>query len=1840
MKQNYFKGMQQDRLPHKYLQGEYQFALNAVNSDQFGSIVNEEGNIRMTDVSDRIIGIIPSTDFIIIISLDEIGLYSNGVYTQVQDNNSIIANIGFSENYPVTGEYYFNYRGEIILALVADNVKPMVLNIGTPEEPRLIDADSSNDILMFPQSSLIREYFLRENNEGGSLLAGSYAFVYQYEDNDGTVTSWNNISEFVRITDDTNTNFEEFDGAPPVTQTSKSIDVRISNADSRFEFINIAVLRVMDSVITVRRINRRFEASSGINFTYTGNEASEEINLSEILIRNAAYDRIGTLANYNGRLYAGNLTARDTFDARLQQIANQCIVNYNTSLVDVTSSSGKSDQQTGFAHGEVYAMYIQFFDTDGNPTMAYHIPGRDFLAGDRDTVSPYGVNEPRYKVEDTTNKNIQTYAINPSGVIRPNERNVSNMGFWENQNEPYPNTSTVEEGVASNRVFTLTGNNGFLLATHPADVTLEFRTGETFNFNYLGNREVLTVSFVNGETVLVIQGTESEFNPAGNNTVTLTTNRTATRAYPTGNVRHHRFPSFTQVRNTHFSGDDRIGRTHLDRLGFEVSNVNIPVDLQNNIQGWRIFYATRDFNNSLVQGMSIIHNMFDQSGAGTIPNRVLSTGGNWRTDYDGDESAPAGRDGTIHVDNHYKFLSPETLIDTPNIGDSYFRYEWNLTKIPYSDASWSRGGGSYGDFNRTVLLDYTDFDLNHIPNIPNPFPRTTIAYGGDYGRIQDFQYPPLQTNTLSIGNRQIDNIVGEPYLHLLSNHTVPFNDAVLGTGAATFYNGTPIQSYVGTIYSTIDDCYNGFQAQQLVSTGVLHSETTTFSQVLYSGDTYLCDWSYKTFGRNQYDAIDSLEYRVRGLRCIHRYVVESRRNVNLRFEDQGEGIRGRYYPKSEVLEFYPTGNDVPFDINQNDFGHNIDFERLNDFESPGIYDPENEFQTRFPNGVIASRITGDQRVTTWKSWAANDFNNLDKTTWRGPIENLQAYNNDLLIHCNASLFTTRSRTRLESDQETVDLGSGQLFDLPIDELIPEDSSGYAGTQNQLACVMSKYGYIFIDSLKGKVYIYNGTLKEISTKGMRKFFRDNFPLQYTIVQDVTRNYTPTKRGDRYTLPIYESRKEREGQVYYDLIPPDGWEIDPCDENYFVIGNDPGDQVVEVKRRFQRIHEADNPFQGVGYTIGLDEKYNRIIISRLNRGRAISREETNTSNREITRQQSMGREVTRTVFINRAIRNLPSISQNLEIVTFSNPATPNITVGPAVDGSEGMNIQEVTVPAAGGILWADFFTGGAPDKLEIIDPVNITSNTNPVVAYSSMENQLQGSNYYPNPDVHTGMPRRITQYPARRTSTGVNNDDIFNNQNQPPFRVEMRPYLSNQAASTRQFTLNGNNGAILLTNTGIGTTGNAQDALFWRNFYRKGMHIWCNYLGWRYLIQEPVVNLNDGGSLILVVNGSESEVILNGDNTVFISINGSGVYNSSDPARYNHVHNGTNIFDGQTYLGNWHPHYIGTSRLTPGASGTTPYWNAANNFPSIPERTQEFRAETGLNFPFNDFSANVLGTTTVTPQQRIWYRFPTRSNNYTVWIKVTGINAAFNTGDPNPTPALSIITATGWAYQSYIQTNPLPPPTRYYLRVVGTDEYIQVNNGVPNLNVRANTLNPLALDDSFYTFNTFNHPLTIYSCDNGLTWSDVDCQIQQSWDGTQYVSGNAATYETIDQSGAQLNNPPDADSYTVINTRTEWQFLDSLPEWRTTQHTQWFNGTGYQDDFIEFTQWFNTDTNQWQNTPFTATVTETETIIGYESTNNIIGPIKGNLRSNDTNFMNTLQPGDLVLFEGQYKQIAWQ
>lgn len=616
-------------------------------------------------------------------------------------------------------------------------------------------------------------------------------------------------------------------------------------------------------------------------------------------------------------------------------------------------------------------------------------------------------------------------------------------------------------------------------------------------------------------------------------------------------VRHHRMPTLKWLGETIYSSVPNFGTTTLPSFSITANNVIIPPELQSKIKRWKIFYAKKDVGNSLVLGNDLLQ-------YAAIPDNSTSmrwsSGGNWKLTAFGTNNgngwvSMSNLDTSVFRGHNLDYLYNKTL---PN--PSYVEFSYRLRKT-------GLGTLHTGFQSATGFLSFTGqngvVSTGRVVNYSSPFFTLRQNEPGIRSKVSEYFYLPQNSQ---IGNYKSARCEGS-FIGKLTNPTTNLSaSSQLRTSATGDQNPPSFStdeewSTLVTYYNLLDSVHTSFTNQTLIPLEGYYPATATTGSFV-GGNGFMCLLSYTTISPVNANPDETIGNTPGSLVVVWRsYIGYSTNNFNYRYQTAGD-IPTYYFPKTDVRTLFnpPIQNEIitttsllNYTDQVNKLQYNTDYNVLNEYLNPVIYNVDLADETSFPNTIIYTPVQSEEsKVTSWRSFLAGDRYITAKN--KGQINNLQGLNNrQLLIHTESSLFRTRTDIQVatQQDVENVFFKSASLFELPPEEVLPV-SAGYAGTQHNQSCILTKAGYFFVDNNQGKAFLYSGELQEISSNGLRNFFRDFMQAPnvdnaftqtgYTSGYDERNNrLLVTKKNGSQSWTISYDPQQQTWISYHDYIP---------------------------------------------------------------------------------------------------------------------------------------------------------------------------------------------------------------------------------------------------------------------------------------------------------------------------------------------------------------------------------------------------------------------------------------------------------------------------------------------------------------------------------------------------------------------------------------------------------------------------------------------------------------------------------------------------------------------------------
>lgn len=1114
--------------------GESPHARNAVLSKNKGveGISNEEGFTLFYDHPKCILGVIPTNEGRYVIfsgrvhlaEIPEIGIYENGAYT------ALVADTALNFSEPIEGTFYYNNKGELIVAW-CDGTKvnsnpPRILNVDCLPFKVNINKSFVNDddveLLSYAPKTAIPDYNLKKiHNIGGILKTGAYFFTIAEQHEDDTIGNFIGISSPIFINVDTSDLFTGFNGTEPNIETTKAIELEILNLSPRIKKCVLGVIRKIGSTYTAMIIRNLSIFDNQLIYTYSGLEG-EESSLEELLINSVNINKAETITQLQNRLYLGNVELPDI--PNIQPFVNGIQVKYvfeNELIMSEKTNSGKDmlfmlDKRM-FKSNEVYALYLIGHLHTGE-MLAFHIPGRpatliNYIDEDGNTFEDVGENDlvsaiiDEHPTSTNLNEALKFNTNTRLHEVASTAKLDGTMGYWENQNEFYPDTDCFD---ILDETYTLQGTLRNSKVRHHKFPSLNLlknlplNGGKTVHGEDLANLKIYELDIAGwGNTVIDDNGMIDYFD-------TDFTDPNEKRFIA---KRDCKFMIHQNYYIGLFQPEDGIGYIEwviLKETGFSLTNEEVQLhryDFPVNTENLLINDIVNvDIKKGEILKMRVFRTAWVVTAAPapiSTPPRIIFY--DWNFDNYNVKSNLLG----IKLQN----------IKIPNeLRSKFARFELGFAErteanstvhssicLNYSDnvPNNTFTGMSFDSFifNKKLDADYLETQLAYTSNYNTsvPFKPTSDSWG-----ITDF--------TDERGIRHFRKIKEIEYLPLDISATAGFKDESISIRLDL--DITPMVGFekrLIKIYADLKkyktDVYSKFELQNVVRTNAYINNNSTSSSNLLTGDVFfnLVGW-YKflivkdeTNIENWSTPVGDSEIDAKYLIYPHTFVLETIANTNLLTTSDTkthslydvnmsikEQVNNRFVRKKFV---YPTRDNI--------FAYNSDYHSILNFLEVLIYDCKTDCDNyiyKYPFRIYRSNVNNkDSNNLNWRKILPNNYYELERS--KGPISVLRSINRSLLINTWFSFFVAGPKDVLATNTVEAFLAIGDIFDRPPEEQVT-DIQGYGGCQNKFAAFVSKMGYFFVDRDQGKPFLFNGRLLELQDDRMRNQFRDLIKSGYT------------------------------------------------------------------------------------------------------------------------------------------------------------------------------------------------------------------------------------------------------------------------------------------------------------------------------------------------------------------------------------------------------------------------------------------------------------------------------------------------------------------------------------------------------------------------------------------------------------------------------------------------------------------------------------------------------------------------------------------------------------------------
>ena len=1089
-------GLNRDVAPNDQQPGSYRHAENILITKLNQAVATEPGTVEEYDKSGYIlVGVIPVRDEASVLFYVEDDYLTNSsylseiVFLSKTGNGTLIVShvdLNFSPEHPFKGVYYYDSNGELVIAWTDNNNPPRILNINyfltlgsTP------DAKYIKQLSLFPKANTPSIQGVIGTNTTGTIDNGAYTFFVAYEVDNDVATNY--LGGYGSFLVGNGSNFEN--------KSSAAIRLDIQNMDTNYDYIRFYVVKTAGSTKTAHYVRRLEIPSTGSKtITWTGT-VIEDIPYEDVIINNVSYSKAKTLTVVNDRLHLANLTTDNFID--YQPYANAITSEWtykedfhSISTGDVNLESEEYGSFKGFMPGATYAFYIAFTLKDGTYSPAFHIPGRVPTSTETSTYgNVFNSFIGREPLRDSDINDYSTYSGTFTEQADPHADSsytyhYGNMSLHQNKTETYPDIGSWDvynvQGTASgtslrnqkvrHHKFPSIQKVAANVATFNKkeilygirfdnillpDELLNKVTGYTI---FYASRDIGDMDLITYLPVI-----DNNFQDTSNWDITTNTN-----------------PTCGTSASTVSCGQFAIINTSTQ--AYRTLEYENCAGITSTLELFPGQYTTLDAN---VHGLA----SGDEDEAFTVTNGGNTTPGAQQEvliSYTGAsgyvQTGLSNNCDSSSLENGLRIYDPMLLAKKPAISNAFVMPEWYLNQ-PWKNTTNSTLAQQDGWASAIGAIKYAPANNGAIKNQEREEcaildtanilagrwkGKATYLKEGVGGKISNHilysslrQYiPDMYTSYTNRTLASTNNVFDLTDL-TISSTTLISAIAPNGKKARTpsLYGGDCSLERVAFEYMTAEDNDNtGMYAE---SSGVI-----TVNGLNHQGYTFFKE--------------NALHKSVR--RAV--YVTPTRIPSTKMYEDLGL--------KPTLTSFVIPSYGGEY-LNQ--YLINPAYETINTTKPAFAFDAlQAELLNKFPTRIARSVVQqSENKNLQWRAFRSQDYYEHLRT--KGSITNIEEYSGELLIHHQQSIFKTIGKEQLASSATDVYLGTGDIFNLAPREIV-DTPLGYAGNQHLGASLLTKVGYFFIDLLQRKVFLVSADLKEISSNGMRNWFRDNlsFGLQ--------------------------------------------------------------------------------------------------------------------------------------------------------------------------------------------------------------------------------------------------------------------------------------------------------------------------------------------------------------------------------------------------------------------------------------------------------------------------------------------------------------------------------------------------------------------------------------------------------------------------------------------------------------------------------------------------------------------------------------------------------------------------
>lgn len=536
--------------------------------------------------------------------------------------------------------------------------------------------------------------------------------------------------------------------------------------------------------------------------------------------------------------------------------------------------------------------------------------------------------------------------------------------------------------------------------------------------------------------------------------------------YPSNYVRHIKFPSIRWMKQNVYASDNTYGSSKLDILNLKIKPGTFNLDDYKDCNGttaldYQIGYAERGEGEGIVAGQSFFLGSSDWVRNSEKVYTSMGMNTTFTNPSDDTNNLTLSTQKIRTYDYTMLFNNRATPIN-------YVRSELQL----------------YDTLNLTAQKDYA-YDYNNVR-------RGVARYYNNAASVPTQNITRVNATTFVINNTvlgSVDNTFLENTIVLDLAEPLLLPEVTDFTGAV--WSVAYQYSHLLSLLTVKRNCYMNFTEQKVI----VSDERKEFN--LFGGDTYINASSITVFGttsQRKYntDPAQSADSNtpVNGTRIAHAFLSESKFNIGFRYVNPAtQAGSTKFFPYNPWPEYLPRlrRDQEPNALSQ---GYSTDFNVQNNLDTSLVWNhiaDENQLEQLPFIAMRGQSLTNINTFDPWIDFRINDLYYLDRT--KGRLVNFTSNKDYLIFHHERALMVTRTTNYMDASGQEVFVGTGNIFAHPPIEIVT-DKLGGLGTQHKWSCLVTPYGYVFLDADKGQLVLFNGQINIISEAGMRNFFLKN------------------------------------------------------------------------------------------------------------------------------------------------------------------------------------------------------------------------------------------------------------------------------------------------------------------------------------------------------------------------------------------------------------------------------------------------------------------------------------------------------------------------------------------------------------------------------------------------------------------------------------------------------------------------------------------------------------------------------------------------------------------------------